>query len=382
MLQSEFLDSIPFLPAFRPPRAPRLPVFIEPAGTDEALLSWLLRLATRLGVSLHTLISETFGIDDRKGHSRWWCRPHPGFLALISERTGLPITQVRQMTFDAMEPVYRDDEASDRFAGRWFRGVARAGHFHHFGVCGMCLEGDPEPWVRTSWLIGWMALCPRHGTLLITRCEKCRSPLRFAPFDAVTPFSPAVCSRCGQGLINGVYRLADPAAWRLQAALLRGKTSGFTVIPGIGSLAWRELIALADVLIGMVWMDTTLAEHDAIFSRYLIPSPGTMRHEVHVYRDRHDSLCFLAWLLEGWPDSVGATVARDMLERWSRSSRDYLSKLLLPRRLAPSVHGLATLRPRIYEALRQLSERFPSNPVQTSGRQSNNWSPSPAISSH
>jgi hypothetical protein len=29
----------------------------------------------------------------------------------------------------------------------------------------------------------------------------------------------------------------------------------------------------------------------------------------------HDGLRFLAWLIEGWPDSLGASVGRDMLER-------------------------------------------------------------------
>lgn len=30
-----------------------------------------------------------------------------------------------------------------------------------------------------------------------------------------------------------------------------------------------------------------------------------MRHEENVYRDRYDSLRFLAWLLKSWPISPG-----------------------------------------------------------------------------
>ena len=55
-------------PAPRPARRPPLPLYVEPAA-EEALISWLLRLATRLGVSFHVLASEAFGIDDRSGHT-------------------------------------------------------------------------------------------------------------------------------------------------------------------------------------------------------------------------------------------------------------------------------------------------------------------------
>jgi hypothetical protein len=34
---------------------------------------------------------ETFGIEDRDGHSRWRFRPHPWLLVLMSERTGFSI---------------------------------------------------------------------------------------------------------------------------------------------------------------------------------------------------------------------------------------------------------------------------------------------------
>ncbi len=283
---------------------PPLPIYVQPACAEEALQSWLLRLATCFKMSLHTLVSETFGIEDRAGVSRWWCRPDPWLLARISQRTGLHIAHVRRMTFGHLEPAYRDDEAGARFAGRWFHGTPR-GRFDGFAACGLCLEGDIEPWLRTSWLIGWMALCPRHGTILVTQCAACCAPLRLAPFDSPAPFSPSICSRCGTSLF------------------LKGKERGFVDLPGIGQLTWKETIALADVLVGMVWTDTTLAERDQIFGQFIRPSPSKMRKEVDVFHARHDSLSFLAWLLQGWPNSPGARVARDMLARWRSASREY-----------------------------------------------------------
>src|SRR5258708_38166608 len=80
-----------------------LPFYLEPAH-DEALFSWLMRLATRLGVSMHALASCSFGIDDRYGHTRWWGRPHPWLLIRISERPDVGVALLRPMTLEGFQP--------------------------------------------------------------------------------------------------------------------------------------------------------------------------------------------------------------------------------------------------------------------------------------
>lgn len=117
MLQVEAIDGIGSLSDSRPVARPQLPFYVEPAP-NEALLSWLLRLATRLRVSLRTLATEAFGADEHAGSPESWCRPHPWLLARISERTGISIPRLGAMTFHELQPLYRDDEASGRFAGR------------------------------------------------------------------------------------------------------------------------------------------------------------------------------------------------------------------------------------------------------------------------
>jgi len=39
-------------------------------------------------------------------------------------------------------------------------------------------------------------------------------------------------------------------------------------LEGLGWLTWREMVALADILIGIVWTDLTLAEQEEIFLSY------------------------------------------------------------------------------------------------------------------
>jgi hypothetical protein len=63
-------------------------------------------------------------------------------------------------------------------------------------------------------------------------------------------------------------RVAHPSVIRLQDALLRGKRHGVTEITGLGAFTWQEIIALVDILLGMVWTHPTLEERTGIWLRY------------------------------------------------------------------------------------------------------------------
>jgi hypothetical protein len=197
------------LESIAPAQAPRLeksndrllPLYVAPLP-EESLFSWLHRLATRLQVSFHTLASQSFGIDDRAGRTVWWHRPHRWSLARISQRTGASVPQLRRMTFEGLQPVYREDEDPARFAGRRYDTRAPDWRAYRHAVCGACLESDRTPYVRTLWHLGWLAVCPKHHTILLTRCERCHSGLRVSQFATVAPFSPTTCSQCGEPWVN------------------------------------------------------------------------------------------------------------------------------------------------------------------------------------
>jgi TniQ len=335
------------------PRRP-LPFYVEPAP-DEALFSWLLRLTTRMGISTHALARCSFGIDDRFGHTRWWCRPHPWLLMRISERTDIGVARLRTMTFQGLQPAYRDDEAHARFTGRRYDSQPHASRAYRFAVCGRCLKDDAKPYLRPSWLIGWMAVCPRHGTVLIDRCT-CGATLRVAPFATTSQFSPATCTRCARSLLDQGEASAHPSVIRMQAALLRGKSEGITDIEGLGRFRWQEMVALADVLIGMVWTDLTLVEQERIFRLYLAEAGETTQHEDGIYDCRHGSLRFLAWLTHGWPDSPGAKIGHSLLMRWLTADRNRLCRHLRPAGAYPWSVGTTNFEPSIRERLRVLAD--------------------------
>jgi hypothetical protein len=349
----EVIDADPGRPGFRPSR-PQLPLYVEPAP-GEALLSWLLRLANRLQVSLHTLASYSFGIEDRPGRTRWWCRPHPWVLAGIGERTGVNVSRLRPMTFNGFAPVYRDDEASARFIGRRYDNGGPQQRGYRFAVCGQCLEGDATPYLRSHWLIGWLAVCPDHGTILIERCGACGASLRVAPFATEASFSPAACTRCGKNLLGGKHLSAHASAIRMQTALLRGKCEGVSDLDGLGEFGCPEMIALADVLLGMVWTDLTRAEQEQIFRLYGSETGNSRDGPDGVYDSRHGSLHFLAWLTEGWPDSPGAMVGRDLLVRWLAADRNRLCRHLRPTSADPWTTGPTNFEPRVAQRLTALA---------------------------
>lgn len=354
MLQVEAIEGIGSLSDSRPVARPQLPFYVEPAP-NEALLSWLLRLATRLRVSLRILATEAFGADEHAGSPESWCRPHPWLLTRISERTGISIPRLGAMTFHELHPLYRDDEASGRFAGRRYDNRAPESRGYRFAVCSQCLRADATPYFRRLWLIGWMAVCPDHGTILTERCNECRRGLRLPRFDIRSSFSPAACTACGATLLGGPDTPALASVLRMQSSFLSAKSHGTTELGKLGRLTCKEIVALADVLSGTVWTDLTVAEQEQLWVPYMHAFRDQARQPSEVYWSRHDSLCFLAWLLEGWPDGEGPAIAKELLRRWLSAERNRICRHLRPPWADPWSTGPSNFEPAIEERLRALA---------------------------
>jgi hypothetical protein len=82
------------------------------------------------------------------------------------------------------------------------------------------------------------------------------------------------CVLCGNDLRYGLHEVARTPVVRLQQALIEGKRRDATKLPGIGSLSWRETMALVDVVLGMFWTDTTQAEQQRGYSLFQKDCPG------------------------------------------------------------------------------------------------------------
>jgi hypothetical protein len=334
-------------PALRP-----LPLYVEPRQ-NEVLLSWLLRLATRLEVSLHTLVRAAFWIDDRRERSQWWRRPEPQMLSRVSDKTGVSIERLRRMTFESWAAVYRDDEASERFSAERFRAEAPRRQGFRYVLCEQCLDAGGPSHLRTPWVIGWVAVCPEHASIMTVRCPKCTAKLRIGRTSSMARFSPTTCVRCGNDLRYGLHEPAHPSVIRLQHALLEGKRQGITQLAGIGRLSWMEVIALADVVLGMFWTDTAPGEQQRSYSLF---QKAYEISQTQLHGSRFTDLAFFAWLTENWPRGTGPQIAMDMLARWLSHKPNRIFRHLGVNWSEPWSPGPHEIPEQIRERLRQLLE--------------------------
>jgi len=191
VLPSDGFELIPAKSAAARAWPPELPLYVEPAS-EEALISWLSRLAAQLDVTTQVLTRHAFQIPARAEGSHWWRRAAPDLLKQISRRTSIPVERLRCMTLSAWAPVIQEDESSERLSGLRFadRPLRRT---HRLAVCARCLAEDTRPYLRLSWKIGWMPVCPRHQTRLLTASPGCQVSLPLPPPTSTRAFCPSRC---------------------------------------------------------------------------------------------------------------------------------------------------------------------------------------------
>jgi hypothetical protein len=277
--------------------ATQLPFYVEPAA-EEVLISWLWRLASRLQISMRTLVQGTFQIDPRTDDWQHGHRPAPWVLQRMSHRTGVGLGKLRSMIFDVWAPFGR--RGKQRFEQR-----SASGRAHSLAVCGQCLTEDPHPYLRLSWMIDWMGVCSRHQVILLTHCPQCRAKVCLPSPSSHKGFTPASCSRCGIVLDNARPIPVCPSVTALQSQLLTGKRHGMTEIEGLGHLSWSEVVALADVLSDM-WAVASIPD------RYFLLHQQEF-HSIDHHHHRYGSLALLAALLRGWPHSTTAQIVQHTL---------------------------------------------------------------------
>lgn len=283
---------------------PQLPLYLVPKQ-DEALVSWMMRLAGRLGVSMDTLSEQAFGQKKSTTARHWWLRPDPWMLGRVADKTGVMVPMLRRLTVQRWAPKYRDDEATERFAGRRYRQCSGEPKIRSWVVCNECLKECETPYLKLEWMIGWLAVCPTHQTVLANRCERCHTKFRFASTKADTKALPFRCTKCGTPWGSDGTFTAQPNVLNLQNALLIGKREGVTELLGIGELKWTETVALIDALLGSFWKDTSFDERHHIYREYEYATLHLERAESSPFHCRYGALSFLACLLEDWTSDAG-----------------------------------------------------------------------------
>ena len=280
-----------------------LPGHVVPVE-GEALLSWVAALAAVLGMSPRVFCRDALGIDVQQNPA-WWHRPVPSVMARIGSLTGVDHNRLATMTLDGWAPASSDGTADRLAAKRWAGGVDGLKRLGRIDVCTICLAEAQRPHLQLIWMLGWVGACPHHGTMLTSRCPSCGKKLRLRGLKGLEPID-LLCGRCNSALGKGENCLAHTAVLELQAALIAGKRSGEVILPGIGTLDWLTMMALADVLLAMIWARRTKKLHDTLTPRLRNRLFATIGRDLgmtegaweHIpWKENYGGLLLLAWLL-------------------------------------------------------------------------------------
>ncbi|RVG25672.1 hypothetical protein CN233_25185 [Sinorhizobium meliloti] len=319
-----------------PTQRPRLPGGMAPLP-GEALASWLLRYAEPFGIAPDDLLLRNSDME-LTGRGDWCRRPHPHLVERLATATGVDPARIIEMTFGAEAGDDALDDLRERFSAQRFRAPATISRRQRrMAVCACCLADDAMPYVRRDWTAGWATVCADHKTVLIGDCPECGYRLRMPSLSSKDYFAPDRCPRCAFRLATALPREAHRAAVALHRQILEARESGVFDLPGQGPIAWPVTMALFDVLLGAVWIDTRLvvrrrlaARIEGDFGRGVLgPEPTSS----------YDGLLILAWILDGWPDRLRTAIAilqgprpRRQIERWrdlDDKTRQRLLDLLL-----------------------------------------------------
>jgi len=288
-------------------RVGALPLHVAPAE-DEALASWIISLAATLKLSPLALCRMVFEID-AAADREWWRRPSADTLAVIGSKTGIDIGVLEAMTFTGWSHT-RDDERPERFDGRYSSALpVRGSRGRRIRICSMCLAQDARAYLRLFWMTGWAGVCPKHRVALNGRCLSCRCALFADSLKARQTANLIACRKCGAKLA-GAGAPAHEATLRLQQALIVGKRSGRLALPRIGDLDWPTMVALIDVLLGMVWIGTAREYRRRLFKRIADDLDlGEDQTDSIPWRTNYGGLLILGWLLEDLDAHLRAAVA-------------------------------------------------------------------------
>lgn len=286
--------------ARRVPARQPIPIYTEPMP-DEALASWLCCLASMIDMSPLAFVRTAFGIDSR-GDAQWWRRPTREQLAIIAAGTGVGIERLAGMTLASWSLARLDEHPGRLSAQHALHPPARHAADRFIAVCLHCLAEDALPYIRRSWMVGWLAICPRHQCRLVHQCPACAAYLRLADLGSREAVVMDRCRRCGARWNQLGGPPAIPAVVRLQDQLLGVKQNGTAVLPGLGQVDWATFTVIADLVAAATWLDTTDYHRERLFERILhdLGMPADERLLIE-WPSNYGTLLTLAWVFADWP---------------------------------------------------------------------------------
>jgi len=271
---------------------------------DEALVSWLCRLASKIGLSPLAFIRHAFGIDSHHD-AQWWRRPGAEQLARIAAGTGISLKQLGAMTLAGWFQA-RQDEQQERFSAQYaLHSPERHATDRFIAACLHCLAEGNVAYVRRDWMLGWQAACAHHQCRLVHRCPACRAELRLANLGSRDVIVMGRCRRCGTRWHQPDAPAVSPVVIGWQSQLLKLKRQGIAVLPSLGRIDWATFMVIADLVAAALWPGEVDHHREQLFERILrdLDMPASDRLLIE-WSSNEGMLLTLAWLMADWPNRL------------------------------------------------------------------------------
>ncbi|MBM94404.1 MAG: hypothetical protein CMI09_14680 [Oceanospirillaceae bacterium] len=147
----------------------------------ESLSCWIVRTAHANGLKVQTFCDREFGKDFQIWNRDIDRNAPEWLLAIMSDKTGTPIKQVRNTTARLYEKrLFPKLHSASQL--RWFMALKKK-HRTHKGYaqqyCPLCLKEDDEPYFRLQWRLALYTFCTKHRILMADRCYHCGGEVEF-----------------------------------------------------------------------------------------------------------------------------------------------------------------------------------------------------------
>jgi hypothetical protein len=277
--------------------------FVPSFHQDEALSSWILRLAWNHSASAFELCNLLWP------GQQFWTRDidrsaSDDLLKRISEVTGMEAQRLEASTLRDYSRAFGFDDSLQGMQ----RGILPVGVYHsirrRYGqqYCPVCLEAKPR-FLRKKWRLSLSVACPDHGVQLLDACPECDAP--FIPHRGGSLLK-ACCHACGSPLSTGKASVASVGVLDLQSSVYVNLEK---VLNGEGAAKAECIPSNSSSTVAVPALDylNGLYRLSRLFCRRTAwpKEPNSSGHqywELMRTRDRVTALTAVSSWLKNWPD--------------------------------------------------------------------------------
>jgi hypothetical protein len=349
-----------------------VPTQLQP---DELFSSWLVRSALANGCDSLAFTDAiwpkwrvwTIDIDREIPQER---------LELLAKSSGIPAHSLDASTLWSVASLICNRPLPKKNFWSWILTLGARNRLRSGGLqyCPVCLAEDKSPYFRKYWRYAWHTACEKHGTILLDRCNVCRSAIQphrlIAEAKTIT-----ICPVCGFDLRHGQAHVVAENTLSFQEktdrVLLGQKLQLHNV--DVTAAEWFTIARLYWDLVRRIMDGRTESLNSlgrSIGLHHLNIRPGTLSIEQARTKDRHAMLCGV-YLIMNLSDAQIMTQlnaaavtfqafcpSRVLLPRALKEIANQLKSAPVTRKRKPKVGRIDVNRPKSRKMVERMMQRL------------------------